>query len=518
MAALIVTVLAVHWWTARSRAADLLEHDEAISLLDAAGKSQRIDALYEGMKDLQILPAAQLQDLLRPTDDVRTLDVVRSLSQRDIHPPLYFIILHGLGTLGIQRPEFLRLFGTLMFILSAWIANRWIWPDASPVAKWLGTAWLLITPEMLNIATELRQYSLVYLGVMISIAALIAWWQQTTPVRHAVMLLALAPVVLLYTQFGTLVWVVFGLIAAVLHLAAGHPQRWKLLSCSVLGAIVLLLPLLLWGIQISRLRGETTLVPMNAFYDEAFQPLCRSLADSWCLLPWGWRGTALSPVIALLVLAAAGIVAWRQGRQVDRVLWLAASAWGGTWLLLLASGHIPPHAILSKQLAPLTLIPICLLVRASGAAATRTRHVAIGILAVSLVGLIVGTGQMLLSSRDLTLPTCLREADCLITDAPRRGYLLPLVEKMKPQSRILIATPETAVAHWTVLADLLPEGHLVVAAIGSPSEVRRRSDVEEFYDRLSRMYREMLPMRSGSIRTLTEFRHRVTIPSVEREG
>jgi hypothetical protein len=89
---------------------------------------------------------------------------------------------------------------------------------------------------------------------------------------------------------------------------------------------------------------------------------------------------------------------------------------------------------------------------------------------------------------------------------------------MKPQSRILIATPETAVAHWTVLADLLPEGHLVVAAIGSPSEVRRRSDVEEFYDRLSRMYREMLPMRSGSIRTLTEFRHRVTIPSVEREG
>ena len=63
MAALIVTAFAVHWWTARSRAADLLEHDEAISLLDAAGKSQRIDALYDGMTDLQILPAALGEDL-----------------------------------------------------------------------------------------------------------------------------------------------------------------------------------------------------------------------------------------------------------------------------------------------------------------------------------------------------------------------------------------------------------------------------------------------------------------------
>ena len=304
----------------------------------------------------------------------------RSLSQRDIHPPLYFIILHGLGALGIQRLELLRLFGTLMFVVSAWIAHRWIWPDASPVGKWLGTAWLLITPEMLNIATELRQYSLVYLGVMISIAALIAWWQQATPVRHALMLLALAPVVLLYAQFGTIVWVAFGLIAALLPLLAGQARRWKLLSCSIAGAIVVLLPLLLWGFQISRTRGDTTHFPLKDIYGQAFQPLCRGLTDSWCLVPWGWRSTVLPPIIALLFLAAAGWLAWQRRWQIDRVLWLAASAWGVTWLLLLAYGRIPSHAIEPKQLAPLTLIPICLLVRTTTAAAPAgARRVAVGV-------------------------------------------------------------------------------------------------------------------------------------------
>jgi hypothetical protein len=517
MAGLVAAALAIHWGVARNKAAGLLEHDEAISLLAAAGKSQRMDALYEGMTNLQFLPAAVLKDLLHPSGDVPTRDVVRSLSQKDIHPPLYFVILHGLGVLGLQPQVLLRLFGTLVFLLAAWIANRWIWPHASPIARWLGTAWLLLTPEMVNIATELRQYALVYLGVVISIAALTAWWEQTTPARHTVMLLALAPVMLLYTQLGTAIWVAVGLMAAVAQLCSGYWRRWKLLAGAGIAALIMVLPLLLWGIQINLSRNHPPPPPIDQVYAQALQPLCRSLTDSWCLLPWTWRDTPLPLAVAGVALAGSAMLCRRRGTVADRVLWCSALAWGVLWFSLLVCGRVPPHAVEPKQLAPAILIPLCLFVRAARPSPPHTgRRIAIGFLAVSLVGLSLGTLQTLTKPRGSRVAAALGEADCLIADAPRRGYLLPLVDKMKPQARVVIATPAMALAHWTTLADLLPEDRLLVAEIGSPWEERRPEDVAQLYDRLSRMYRETVGLSKGPRRMLTELRHRVTALPVER--
>jgi len=519
MTLLVVAAFVVHCGVARSKSANLLEHDEAISLLVAAGKSQRVDTLYSRMSYLQLLRAADLQDLLHPTKDVRTRDVVRSLSQRDIHPPLYFLVLHGMGELGIHRQAVLRLLGTFIFFIAAWTANRWIWPNASPLARCLGTAWLLLTPTMVDIATELRQYAFVYLGVVVSIAALVVWWQQITPSRHAVMLLALGPVILLYSQFGTIIWVAVGLIAAIGHLTARQWRRWRLLACSVSGATILLLPLLLWAVQINLSRQDGPLQPIDDFYGGAFQPLCGSLAESWWLMPWRWRGSLFSPVMAALMLAVSALLAWRRGQPVDQVLWLAAFVWGGFWLAALTFGRIPPHAVEPKQLAPAILIPICLLVRAGipGQPGAGGR-IAVGVLAVSVIGLSFGTARSLISSHEPVLAGALREADCLIADAPRRGYLLPLAEKMKPHARIVIAAPETAIAQWPTLVGLLPDDRLLTAELGLPGGEGHQPDAAVFFDRLSRMYREVVPLWKGPRRTLTEFRHRGSEPPVGRES
>jgi hypothetical protein len=507
MTALVAAAVFLHWGVAARKSAGLLEHDEAISLLAAAGKSQRVDELYDDMRLGPVVqPAGDLQDLLRPTGDVRAINVVRSLSQRDIHPPLYFLILHELGRLGAESWTLPRMFGTLMFLIAAWAAGRWIWPQAWGPARWLGTAWLLLTPAMMNIATELRQYALVYLGVVLSISALILLWEERRPVRHTLMLLALFPVILLWSQFGTIVWVALGLTAVAVHAAADLRRRWKLAAGSVAAALILLTPLLLWTCRIYAVRGRPEPVPLDDAYAGAVLPLSAGLAESWCCLPWEWRETIASPVVVAAALAFAAVLLWRRGRSADWMLWGAAVIWGVLWMVLLALGRVPPHAVEPKQLAPLTLVPVCVMVRAaSRTQATWVRRALVGLLAVSVGGLSVRTWQMLGAPRDEALLTALREANCLIVDAPKRGYVLPLADKMKPDARVIVVSAESAIEQWPRLTALLPEDRLLLAEMGTYDD-RRPPGAEQLSERLVQRYREVRVLRKGPKRTVTEFR------------
>jgi len=78
-AAIAIVAAAVHVRASQMRSLGLLEHDEAISLLAAAGKSLQADALYEDQSaDPPVRrSAASLQAMLRPTGDPGFADVVR---------------------------------------------------------------------------------------------------------------------------------------------------------------------------------------------------------------------------------------------------------------------------------------------------------------------------------------------------------------------------------------------------------------------------------------------------------
>ncbi|MBN2562193.1 MAG: hypothetical protein JXQ75_14815 [Phycisphaerae bacterium] len=532
LSVLVGGVLVLHWRVASRRASNLLEHDEAISLLAAAGKAQQVGVLYAGLHEVQVFPASDLQDLLRPTGDVTARDVMRSLSRHDRHPPLYFLILHGLGKWGwgigdwgsthgtagpsavvnhqssiASRPStVLRLFGTLVFFITAWVAHRWVWPDASAVAKLLGAVWLLATPAMVDIATELRQYALVYMGVMISVAALVMFWEETSRVRSTVILLVLAPVILVCSQYGTTVWVAICFLVAVACLLVGGRRRWRMLACSVVAATLTLVPLLLLGVRGISGSARSPSIPADGVYARAIEPVCSNLAEAWCSLPWCWRDAGALPMIAVLLLGVSAILAWRGGRAIDRVLWCAALSWGVLWLLLLATGWIPPHALEPKQLGPLVLVPACLIVRASSQSRPRwVRRTAVGVLAVSLATHGLGIWQVLMQAANEPLLTALQRAECLLVNAPKRGYLLPLVEKLRPDARVVIAEPDVATAHWMELSEILPDGGLVLAEIDSFHGDRRAPAAQEVFDRLSRTYRDATTLRKGPRRTVTEF-------------
>jgi len=509
MTALVAGAVLLHWTVAQRRSTSLLNHDEAISLLASAGKSQRIDSLYEEMLVGPVVRSAgEFQNLLRPTSETKAVDVVRSLSQQDIHPPLYFLIIHALARLGLDSESLLRLAGSAMLLIATWAANRWIWPEAWGPARWLGTAWLLLTPAMVNIATEIRQYALVYLGVVIGIAALLMLWEGRKPARHTLMLLALSPVILLWTQLGTVVWVALGLVLLIAHTAANFRERWKLAAGSVTVALVLLAPLVLWASRAYAVQGRPASGPLTDMYAGAVQPLCVGLTETWCWLPWVWRETAVPPAAVLLISAGMAAVAWRRGRRADWMILVAGVAWGAAWLVLLAAGRVPPHAVEPKQLAPLALMPVCLIVRSAARAERRwVRGLMTALLAVSVGGLCLRTPRMLEESRDAALLTALAEADGLITDAPKRGYLLPLTERMRRDAVVIVASPQVALAQWPRVAERLPNDRLLAVEMGM-YDGRREVGAEQLSERLTTMYRDVQVLRQGPKRTVTEFNGR----------
>ena len=513
---MLAVVVAIHVCLAVERSTNLLEHDEAISLLVAAGKSDRIQGLYADLDRLTIRPAGELQDLLRPAHNTSTGDVIRSLSHNDIHPPLYFLILHGLATLAPDQHPAFRLFGTLLFLIAAWLAMRWIWPGAAPVARLLGLAWLLATPVMIEIATELRQYALVYLGIALSLAALIALWEERKPARHTVMLLALAPVVLLWTQYGTLVWIAAAFLVALAHLLSSKWRRWPILAVAVLLSAVLIAPVLIWG------QGTfyTHAAPTSGMaIGSAASAIARGLTEAWCSLPWAWKNSPAPPIMAVLMFVLTAVLAWRHGRAVDRALWCAAVGWCALWMILLAAGRIPPHAVEAKHLAPLVLVSVSLVVRAaSEGRPLRVRRTAITVLAISLASHVLGIWQLFAQPTDARLATALRSADCLVIDTPKRGYALPLIAEMKPDAAVAIGGADVTLECWEALEARLPEDRLVLAEIDSCREGKRNPLSQEVFDRLAARYLEVVSLREGPRRTITSFRHRRAVNTERRQS
>ncbi len=508
---LLVVVSVIHVCLAVRRSSSLLEHDEAISLLVAAGKSDRIQDLYANLDRLTYRPASELHHLLRPDHDTSAGDVVRSLSHNDIHPPLYFLILHGLATLAPDKILAFRLIGTLFFLVTGWLAMRWGWPRATPTARLLGLAWLFTTPVLMDVATELRQYSLVYLGVAISLAALIALWEEKQPVRHTVMFLALAPVVLLWTQYGTLVWIAVAFLAALTHLLLGKWRRWPILAIAASVSMVLVAPVLLWGKAVLSTHTATASDETGMAIGSAASTLARSLAEAWCSLPWALKNSPAPLIIAAFMFVMTAVFVWRHGRSVDRVLWCAAVGWCGVWMFLLAGGKIPPHAGEAKYLAPLVLVSACLVVRAgSEARPLWMRRTAIAVLAVSLTSHVLGIWQLFAQPVDTRLVTALRSADCLVIDTPKRGYVLPLIAKMKPDALVAIGGARVTLEWWEALESRLPKGGLVLAEIDSCRDGKRNPLSREVFDRFSARYLEVVSLREGPRRTITCFRHRRT--------
>jgi len=525
MTALIAIAGLLHVRYAAMRSGRLLEHDEAISLIAAAGSAARVDALHACETSLQSLRAGELQAFLRPSAQDGFAGVLHSLAEYDIHPPLYFVLLHAAQRAGIESQAVLRLLGFLPLLAAAWAANRWIWPGAAAPLALLATAWLLLSPFSLQVATALRQYAFVLCGTMLSFAALAALGEATTSRTARIALLTVAPLLLLYSQFGTLPWVILHSIAAGFLAWRGGSSQRVALGVSLGLQLILLAPLLIWWMGTSHGPGAAPARTGWHIFSGVVRPLLASLGSTYFSLPARWHGTMVWTLSGLGLFCLVALQGAVRRRPIDRWIALTVPGWTIIWAALLMEGRIPAHAASAKYLGPLLLAPLILLSRtgrdlpahgplvnpASPAIANKAgiaRRIALpaSILSVSLASHALGHWQYLFApNHAASLQSFLRSADCLLADQPKRGYLLPLVAQMRPDARVVLASPEAALRDWGHLERLLPTGRLLLAEIDSIHDGVRSPGARQLLSRLERRFGPATALRSEPRRTVHGF-------------
>jgi hypothetical protein len=496
----VIAAMGLHVRAAVLRSSGLLEHDESIALLAAAGKSKSAELFYESPDGVRTLRAGDVQSLLKPTG-TGWRDVIASLESYDIHPPLYFWLLHGLQRLGIDSQVLLRLFGTLIAALGVWCANRYVWPDASGPGKLLGSIWLMACPACVEIATELRQYSLVYLGTMISIAAFLRAWEFRRDDRRAVWLLALSPVILLYSHFGAIVWIGPGFCLVLPWIIANWSRSRSIMLAPGMLIVLALAPLMLWWHSAAGSVGPAPAIPLSQMMSEVFEPIGAGLGWAWLSWPARWAAWRPELYAAVAIFWVCVVLARRVRARGDRMLFIMVFVWAACWTTLLAVGKIPPHAVSTKYLAPLVLVTLVLIVRGTQQiAASWMRRLALLVLGASLVTHVVGVRHIWQRSTSEPLVRELGRADALIINSPRRGYLLPLAAAMKPDARIVIASPTAALARWEDLRKTFPtDGVLLVEVFQE-----RTGPALKLFDRLRQTYGAAEPLRSERARLITK--------------
>ena len=106
-----------------------------------------------------------------------------NLTAHDIHPPLYYALLHlWTGPIGAPTPVQARLLSVLIgasaLPVMAWLANV-LFPGRVRIA-WLATIFLLLSPIHLFYSQEVRMYGLAMVLGMLATGQLWRWLRRPT--------------------------------------------------------------------------------------------------------------------------------------------------------------------------------------------------------------------------------------------------------------------------------------------------------------------------------------------------
>jgi hypothetical protein len=316
-------------------------------------------------------------------------------------------------------------------------------------------------------------------------------------------LVAAGPVVLLWSQIGTVVWVGVLFLLGLWEGFRGTTAQRRTIWRAVVMAGALLLPLGAWWVSSAAGLGPTPTIPLSRLPAAVFGPIGESIGLAWVSRPGRWAGSPAWAWMGLAVLVFAGVAARRRGSRLDLLIALGIGLWAASWVALLALGRAPPHAVTAKHLLPLVLGSLSLVVRSTAAGGgRRLRRCAFAVLAVSLASHSIGLGQLVGAPSSTPLLAALRSADALLANSPQRGYLLPLVAAMRPGAGVMIASPGAAAERWDEVQAVLPEAGLLVAEIDT---ARAGEGFERLFGRLEARWGPPERLRGEPKRIVTRF-------------
>ena len=480
-----------------------LTHDESISYLAAAchqGDYARITFSAEPPFGRWVA-ASEWKALLRPDRTLCLGQISRDLSREDIHPPLYFWLLHvwalvfgvGLWTGLSLNVVLATLTGLAVFGLA-----RRVLGDPLEAAGVAGV-WSL-SPAAIGVFGEARQYELLAL-----LAVLLVWQSlrfadpsTRTPRRDAVGLAVL-------TAAGALTHFLFSLVvvaaAALLAVGLWRRERRRLapgLASIAAGYAIFSLAHPGFLLSVRRGRAQAAVEATAELLGARAEATSQTLAEF--LLPPG-LATGLTGAVALAALAAAtcwAIVATLRSTRNRRnaaamplvFVWLAA-AHAALFLTFVSPGSGMDFKHLSAVWPFAAFVPVLAL----GSLPARIRFPlgAAGTAALATAATIASLGQFPASGQ--TPPPQLERSRRVVLDNVARGVLPRIAWPLRDDALVFAAHQRHLLGHRGAWLDEIGPGTLYVAGLppsdprygNSPALGRRVADVISGRHRLVRI-------------------------------
>ena len=221
-----------------------VSHDDTISYLAATGHQGQYQRVIDtgAAPVAQWVPAERWQAFTQIEDRLPLLTIARDLGHHDIHPPVYFWLLHVWALLvGVQLWTGPAL-NVVLHVVTAvvlWRLARRL--TGSPLAGWGAVGVWAVLPAVAQTATATRQYSMAGLW-SITLGALFVRTRGTTSRRGLLAVAAVTALGLLTLYpFGVVVAGLGAVCVADLRVPARRRSALAQLGALVAGGVVFLL-------------------------------------------------------------------------------------------------------------------------------------------------------------------------------------------------------------------------------------------------------------------------------------
>lgn len=429
-----------------------VSHDDTISFLAATGHQGEYERVVdEGLDPVaRWVPAQRWQDFTRIERPLPLLTIARDLGNHDIHPPVYFWLLHVWSLLvGVHLwtgPALNLVLHALTAVVLWRLARRVL---GSPWSAWAVAGVWATLPAVVETVGSTRQYSLAALWSVLLVSAFL----RARDDPSARTLLAVSA----WTALGMLTLYTFGLVVAGLGLVCladlRGPQRrgaaLRLLGSFAVAGVVFLAGQPWLRETLARQRDQA----------ESFN-VARMLLRIRLLREGLPRFAVVDPAdavgLALLVLVVVlAVLAWRTHPGARPIVWLAL--WVPAAMAVAFLAAVSPGAAWQARYFSIAL-PWIAFLPALAWPVLRARPVAVAAAAVFVAAAVVNTAAFVRAA-NAPPATTLDGPQPAVLDNLARGVLLRILWDAPPDLAVYAADQPTLLAttdRWLRCAPSLP--------------------------------------------------------------
>jgi uncharacterized membrane protein len=213
-----------------------LDHDDSITMLAATCNQSRYAT---NLPTMQWTTAEEWQDYWSVQQPFCFNSISQGLAQWDIHPPLYFWLLHSwvfvfgvsIASMGALNVVLASLTAIMIYLTGKALEQPPI------VCSGMAVIWLL-SPATLEGATAIRQYTLLGLTSVVFVWMLIRYHQQPTPNRAAFLAAAALAGLLTHYYFGPIILTAALVQSGIIFLRTGQAKALAFEGAAAVASII----------------------------------------------------------------------------------------------------------------------------------------------------------------------------------------------------------------------------------------------------------------------------------------